>query len=171
MDVMQAIRQRRSIRRFRPRAIEPEKIDVLKDALIWAPSAGNLQSRRFYFVYNQKLKDSLVFAALGQGFISEAPLVIVGCGDLRIYRYYRERGVELYSIQDVACSMENLMLAAYSEGLGTVWVGAFDEARVSTILKLDDYLRPLAIVPVGYPDEKPLPPQRIPPSEAIVELP
>ncbi len=171
MDVIRAIRERRSIRRFKPQGIEPEKIELLKDALIWAPSAGNLQSRRFYFVYNQKIKDRLTFAALGQAFISEAPLVVVGCADLRIYHYYRERGTDLYCIQDVACSIENLMLAAYSVGLGTVWVGAFEEDEVSTILGLDGHLRPLAIVPVGYPDENPLPPQRVSHDEAIVELP
>ncbi len=171
MDVIRAIRERRSIRRFKRRGIEPEKIEVLKDALIWAPSAGNLQSRRFYFVYNQQIKDRLTSSALGQGFISEAPLVVVACADLRIYHYYRERGTELYCIQDVACSVENLMLAAYALGLGTVWVGAFEEDQVSKILGLDDHLRPLAIVPVGYPDEKPLPPHRVSHSEAIVEIP
>ena len=170
MDVLRAIKERRSIRRFHSRQIEEHKVELLKEALIWAPSAGNLQSRRFYFIYNQRIKDALTRAALGQHFISEAPLVVVGCADLRIYSYYSERGTELYCIQDVACSVENLMLLAHDIGLGSVWVGAFDERRVISALNMEDHLRPLAIVPVGYPAERPLPPQRVSPQEAIVEL-
>ena len=171
MDVLTAIKGRRSIRKFKPLSIEPEKIEVLKDALIWAPSAGNLQSRRFYFVFNPSIRERLAVAALRQQFIGEAPLVVVGCVDTTIGRYYGSRGTELYCIQDLACSIQNLMLAAHSMGLGSVWVGAFYEERVSEILDLPDNLIPQAIVPVGYPDEDPVPPPRVSTREAVVEIP
>ncbi|MBI5561208.1 MAG: nitroreductase family protein [Deltaproteobacteria bacterium] len=170
MDVQTAIKGRRSIRRFKPLSIEPEKIEALKDALIWAPSAGNLQSRRFYFVYNEEVKRKLAEEALRQGFIHKAPLVIVGCADLTIEDYYRERGVYLYCIEDVSCSIQNMMLAAYGMGLGSVWTGAFDEEGVARVLNLPGYLRPLAIVPVGYPDENPAPPKRVSDKDAVVEI-
>ncbi len=170
MEVIEAIRGRRSIRRFKPREIEPEKVEVLKDALIWAPSAGNLQSRRFYFVFNPGVKRGLARAALAQRFIEEAPLVVVGCGDLRIGRYYGERGINLYCIQDLSCSIQNLMLTAFDLGLGSVWVGAFYEDEVKGVLSLPDNLRPLAIVPIGYPAHNPAPPGRVSVDEAVVEI-
>ncbi len=170
MDVLEAIRGRRSIRRFESRAIEAGKVDLLKEALIWAPSAGNLQSRRFYFIYNDEIKEMLARAALGQRFIAAAPLVVVGCADLRIGRYYGERGINLYCIQDLSCSIENMMLAAHAMGLGTCWVGAFYEGEVSEILNLPDNLRPLAVVPVGYPAQMPKAPSRVSKDAAVVEV-
>ena len=160
MDVLTAIKGRRSIRSFTTAPIEDEKVDALKDALIWAPSAGNLQSRHFYFVRNNTVKARLSTAALGQNFIEDAPLVVVGCVDLSIGRRYAERGLDLYCIQDVACSIENMLLTAYSLGLGSVWVGAFVEDDVFNILKPPRHLRPVAIVPIGYPAEDPAPPPR-----------
>jgi nitroreductase len=170
MDVMTAIKDRRSVREFKGKEIEPEKVAALKQALIWAPSAGNLQSRRFYFVTSDDTKKRLVHAALGQSFIRDAPLVVVGCADTRIGAHYGQRGVSLYCIQDLACSIENMMLAATSMGLGTVWVGAFHEDEAARILGLPENLRPQAIVPVGYPNESPEPPPRISLVEAIEEV-
>ncbi len=170
MDILTAIKERRSIRRFEAGAIEPEKIDALKEALIWAPSAGNLQSRRFYFIYNGEIKGMVARAALGQRFIAAAPLVVVGCADLRIGNYYGDRGVNLYCIQDLSCSIENMMLAAHVMGLGTCWVGAFNEGEVSEVLNLPENLRPLAIVPVGYPAHSPKAPSRVSKDEAVIEV-
>jgi nitroreductase len=170
MDVMTAIKGRRSIREFKAKKIEPRKIEALKQALIWAPSAGNLQSRRFYFVTNDDVKKGLVHAALGQSFIRDAPLVVVGCADLRIGRHYGVRGVNLYCIQDLAASIENMMLAATGLGLGSVWVGAFHKDEAARTLKLPEHLVPQAIVPVGYQGENPEPPERMGLNEAIVEI-
>ncbi len=168
MDVLEAIKGRRSIRRFQDREIEKEKIDLLIEALIWAPSAGNLQARRFFFVTNPEIKRALSEAALGQRFVAKAPLTVVACTDARIGNVYGQRGLNLYAIQDVACSLMNMMLLAHSLGLGTVWVGAFDEARVSEILSLPETLRPVALVPVGYPERVPPPPPRLRPEEAVI---
>lgn len=170
MVLIDIIKGRRSIRRFKGDEISSEVIDALKDALIWAPSAGNLQSRRFYFVFNKAIKERLVRAALNQHFIAEAPLAIVCCADSTIERFYGKRGSELYMLQDVAASIENLMLLAYSFGLGSVWVGAFREEEISRILNLPDNLRPVAIVPVGYPDETPPPPPRVSKDKAVEEI-
>lgn len=170
MEVFEAIKKRRSIREFQKREIPREIIEKLIEAIIWAPSAGNLQSRKFYFVFNEKIKMALSQAALNQDFIAEAPLVVVGCTDDRISQRYGERGRNLYAICDVSASIQNLMLEAAELGLGTCWVGAFDEEEVSEILNLPENLRPIAIIPVGYPAEKPSPPKRKEVEEVITKI-
>jgi len=170
MEVFEAILKRRSVRNFEKREIPKEKIEKLKEALIWAPSAGNLQARRFYFVFNEEIKKKLAVAALNQNFIAQAPLVIVGCCDLEKISWYGERGRNLYTICDVSAAIENLLLMATAEELGACWVGAFDEEKVSKILSLSQNERPIAIIPVGFPKEIPFPPEREPKENLIKEI-
>lgn len=167
MDILKAVKERRSIRDFQKKEIPQDIIDKLIDALIWAPSAGNLQARKFYFIKDESIKKKIAAAALKQHFIAEAPLVVIGCTDSRIVYKYGERGIDLYSIQDVACSFMGMMLVAHENGLGSVWVGAFHEDVVSDILKLPRHLRPVAIVSIGYPSKIPSPPPRVSKEEAV----
>lgn len=168
MEVLKAIKERRSVREFEPGPVAGDVVDKLIEALIWAPSAGNLQSRKFYFVSSPGIKKELSDAALGQGFVASAPLVVVACADLRIRDRYGARGAGLYAIQDASASVMCMMLEALELGLGTVWVGAFREEAVSKALQLPDYLRPVALVPVGYPVRAPRrPPARASKSEAV----
>ena len=76
MEILEAIRERRSIRNFQKKDIPQKIVDKLIDALIWAPSAGNLQARKFFFVKDAKLKEDIAAAALNQEFIAELPLLI-----------------------------------------------------------------------------------------------
>ncbi len=161
MTILDAVKERRSIRNFENRQIPDNVVDKLKEAIIWAPSAGNLQARKFYFVFNGSVKKQLASAALNQDFIAKAPLSIVACTDSQIRLHYGERGAHLYTIQDVSASIMGMMLVAHEEGLGSVWIGAFDEEKVSKILSLPDNLRPVAIIPVGYSSSIPLPPERV----------
>jgi len=167
MDVLKAVKERRSIRDFYKRDIPQDIIDKLIEALIWAPSAGNIQARKFYFIKDEGIKKKIAVAALNQHFLAEVPLVVVGCTDSRISHRYRERGIYLYSIQDVACSLMSMMLVAYENGLGSVWVGAFHEDAVFEILTLPKHLRPVALVAVGYPSKIPSPPPRVSKAEAV----
>ena len=167
MDILEIIKKRRSIRKYKAKEIPQEIINELIEALIWAPSAGNLQSRKFYFVFKKEIKDRLTEASYGQDFISQAPLVIVGCVNEEKIAKYGERGKNLYGICDVSASIQNLMLVATAKGLGTCWVGGFDENKVKEILNLPNHLRPIVILPVGYPDEDPNPPKRVSKNEAI----
>lgn len=167
MNILRAVKERRSIRDFQKRKIPDEIVNKFIEALIWAPSAGNLQSRKFYFIKDEKTKKKIASAALNQNFIAEAPLVIVGCTDSRISYKYGERGVYLYSIQDVALSIMGMMLVAHENGLGSCWVGAFREDEVFKILNMPKNLRPVAIVPVGYPSKIPSPPPRVSKKEAV----
>ncbi|MBI5903536.1 MAG: nitroreductase family protein [Deltaproteobacteria bacterium] len=162
MEVMEAIRARRSVRRFLDRPVPREAVETLIEALRWAPSAGNLQSRFFYFVFDAAVRKRVAEASFGQMFISTAPLVAVVCADLhRVSRRYGQRGVELYAVQDAAVAVENMMLEALELGLSSVWVGAFDEAALSAALDLPGRLRPVAVVPIGYPAHSPAPPPRL----------
>lgn len=170
MDMMSIIKERRSVRSFQEVELPPGAEDALVEALIWAPSAGNLQSRKFYFVYRKEIKEALVEAAMGQQFIAQAPLTVVACTDKSAVSSYGHRGTALYMHQDVAASVQNLLLAAHWLGLATCWVGAFDEERVTEILQPPENLRPVAIVPVGYPARRPSAPPRVSREEAIIEL-
>jgi len=158
MDVLEAIKGRRSIRAFKSEDVPPEIVEKLIDAARWAPSAGNIQPWEFIIVRNPEIKRRLVEAALGQTFIEEAPVVIVVCADeARSSQGYGLRGKTLYCIQDTAAATQNIHLTAYSLGLGTCWVGAFREEEARAILKIPPGIRPVAIVPVGYPAESPPP--------------
>jgi len=158
MDVLEAIKGRRSIRAFKSEDVPPEIVEKLIDAARWAPSAGNIQPWEFIIVRKPETKRRLAEAALGQAFIEEAPVVIAVCADEnRSSQGYGMRGKTLYCIQDTAAATQNIHLTAYSLGLGTCWVGAFREEEARAILKIPPGIRPVAIVPVGYPAESPPP--------------
>lgn len=169
MSVLDVIIKRRSIRNYNEKEIPDKLLDQLKDALIWAPSSGNLQARKFFFVSKEETKEKLAQGALGQDFIAQCPLVIICCTDLNKITSYGERGETLYCICDVSASIQNMMLVAAENGLGSCWIGAFNEAKISQILDLNGKIRPIALVTVGYPDESPEPPPRVGKDEAIVD--
>lgn len=161
MECMEAIRSRRSIRRFKDSPVEKEMIEELLGAAQMAPSAGNLQARDFIVVTNKITKQKLAKAALDQSFIDQAPAAIVAVANTeRSSRIYRSRG-ELYAIQDATAGVMNLLLAAHSMGLAACWVGAFDEHAISKLLGLPPKTIPVAIIPVGYSDEKTSAPPRM----------
>ncbi len=161
MDVLEAVKGRRSIRAFKNQDVPAEIVEKLIDAARWAPSAGNIQPWEFIIVRKPKIKRRLVEAALDQVFIEEAPVVIVVCAnEVRSSQGYGVRGETLYCIQDTAAAIQNIHLTAYSLGLGTCWVGAFREEEAREILKIPRGIRPVAIVPVGYSAEAPTPRMR-----------
>jgi len=153
LDVFEAIEKRHSVRSFEEgKDVAEELVEKLIRYACLAPSAGNVQPWRFMVIRDSEMKRKLSQAALGQGFVAAAPVVIVVCTDLAAHASsYGRRGEELYSIQDTAAAIENLLLAATSLGLGTCWVGAFREEEASRVLRLRQDLRPVALIPVGYP--------------------
>ena len=169
MEILEAIRMRRSIRKFdASRDVDDGVLSEVLEAATWAPSAGNAQPWRFLVVRASELKQKLATAALGQEFVAQAPVVIVVCADLaRAKQAYGERGESLYCLQDTAAAVQNMHLAAVSLGLGTCWVGAFSEREVSCHLGLPPSLRPVALIPMGYPAEKPRPRPRRPLAEVV----
>jgi nitroreductase len=152
-DVLNAIKNRRTIRRFKPNPIDEEKVKSILEAGRWAPSFSNLQPWRFIVTKDQKVKDSLDRAAkesvLPMG-ISEAPVVILVCVDRRID--------PLHAIETGAAATQNITLAAHSLGLGTGWIGIWDteaEAAIRKIFQLPGTTRVVSLVPLGSPDESP----------------
>ncbi len=168
MDVFEAIRGRRSVRRFKPDPVPDEDLEKILEAGIWAPSAGNLQPWEFIVVRDARTRDALCDAAYGQEWVREAPVVIVVCANtMRSAAYYGERGMTLYCIQDTAAAIQNMLLAAYALGYGTCWIGAFSEEEVRRILGIPEHIRPVALIPLGRPAEHPSPPPRRPLSSVV----
>jgi len=158
MDILEAIKGRRSIRAFRSKDVPEEIVEKLVDAARYAPSAGNIQPWEFIVVRKPEIRRGLAEAALAQTFIEEASVVIVVCAnENRSSMGYGTRGKTLYCIQDTAAAIQNILLTAYSLGLGTCWVGAFREDEAREVLKIPQGIRPVAMVPIGYPAETPPP--------------
>lgn len=162
MDVFQAIKQRRSVRKFdHTKVVSDEQIRKLLEAANLAPSAGNIQSYFLYVVKNPQLKRELYEAAGEQNSITESFFVIVACADLnRSKSKYDKRGEELYAIQDPTIALQNLCLTATEMGLGSVWIGGFNENKVREALEIPEHLRPISMMPIGYPAESPEPKTR-----------
>jgi nitroreductase len=150
--VLETIKNRSSVRRYRSDSVSGELLDQIIEAARWAPSAGNLQPWHFYIVTAADQRRCLARAALNQDFVAAAPVCIVVCAEPdRSAAHYRGRGRTLYCLQDTAAATQNILLAATAAGLGSCWVGAFDEDRVAACLDLPPARIPVALVPLGYP--------------------
>lgn len=157
MDVFEAIKTRRSVRNFTDQPVSEKEVNKLLDAAVQAPSAGNLQPWEFIVVRKPEVKHGLSQAALDQKFIEQAPVVIVVCADpAKSAPRYGSRGIDLYCLQDTAAAAQNILLAAQALGLGTCWVGAFNEERAREVLKIPKPVRPVAIIPVGHAVRSPM---------------
>ena len=160
MNLMDALKGRRSVRRYKDEPVSRDYIRALLEAAETAPSAGNLRSREYIVVTRPHLMAMLAAAAYGQSQLASAPVLIVVCADpIRSGRRYGDRG-QLFSIQDAAAATTTLLLAAHDMGLGACWNGAFDDDMVREILDLPDRLVPTAIVSAGWPDENPAVPSK-----------
>jgi nitroreductase len=151
MDFWQVLDERHSVRNFDPGVdVTQENVERMLAAAIQAPSAGNRQPWHFYVVRDPEVRGALARAAYGQGFVAQAPVVIVVCADAeRSAARYGQRGRDLYCLQDTAAATEHILLAAVALGLGGCWVGAFDEDRAARALNLPSRHRPVAMVPIG----------------------
>jgi nitroreductase len=152
MDVFDAIKGRRSVRRFRPEPIPNELLYLILDAARWAPSPGNVQSWEFIIVKDKEKINQISTACPRQDFIKTAPCLIVVCSDTeRIGLKFGKRGKFLFSIQETAAAAQNILLSAFALGLSTCWVGQFLEQDVKEILGLPQAVVPYVIIPIGYP--------------------
>jgi nitroreductase len=164
MDVMTAIQGRRSIRNYSSRDIEDNKLKKVLEAAKLSPSANNNQGWKFIVVKDKNTREKLTTAAGGQKFVGQAPVVIVACGTdpERIMKCGQYR----YTV-DLSIAVSYMMLEAYEQGLGTCWIGHFDENEVKKILGIPDKVRVVAITPLGYPAETPAPRPRKQLSEIV----
>lgn len=164
MEVFEAIRTRRSIRVYEDRPVEEDKLRIVLEAARLAPSAGNRQPWRFIIVTDPKVKEEIKLAkerrispspenASKRPFkspIETAPVLVVGCA----MPSESFPGTDFWKI-DVSIALQNLVLAAWEQGLGTCWIGVFhEEEEVKKILGLPEGARVVAMVTLGYPAEK-----------------
>ena len=160
MDVYEAIRARKSVRAFEDQDIPEETLMRLLGGARLAPSASNRQEWRFVVVRDLNTRKKLALAAKNQTFVGEAPVVLACCAETD--GHVMTCGQPCYPI-DVAIAMDHLTLCAAAEGLGTCWIGAFDEAQVKEILGIPPGIRVVELMPVGYPkDPAPASKSRLP---------
>ncbi|MFQ6095813.1 MAG: nitroreductase family protein [Candidatus Bathyarchaeia archaeon] len=154
MDFYEVIRTRRSIRSYRPDPVPEEVLNRVLDAARIAPSGSNRQPWKFIIVKDETVKRRLIPACGNQSFIAEAPVVIVACGHNINYNRGGYMG-DMSVLVDVSIAFTHLILAARAEGLGTCWIGAFNNEEVKKILGIPNDVNVVGITPLGYPkDEK-----------------
>lgn len=158
------IRLRRSVRRYRPDPVPRELIERVMDAARWAPSAVNMQPWQFVVLTDPERRRALakstgIVGVVLQSHVAEAPVLIALCGDERRSSWY---------IHDCCLASQNLMLAATALGLGTCWIGMFDEAKVWQALGLPEGMRVVGLITLGYPLREYQPPTPRLPLDSIV---
>jgi nitroreductase len=159
MDVMEAIKTRRSVRRFKPDAIPDDVMNEVLEAARWSPSWANTQCWEFVVVKDQATKTRLSEEVLRQGNpakhgVAEAPAVVVALGKEGIAGFYKDKPSTDkgdWFMYDVGVAMQNLCLAAWGLGLGTVHVGLMDAVKAQEILGVPAGTRVVALTPLGYP--------------------
>ncbi len=154
MKVGEAIKERRSVRKYKDLLVHDSKLRRVLNAARLAPSAGNQQPWKFVVVRDQKRRKALAQAASGQAFVGEAPVVIVAVGldPGRVMAC----GVPNYAV-DLAIAVDHMTLAATEEGLGTCWIGAFSQDEVKNIAGIPEKHKVVALLPLGYPADAPRP--------------
>ena len=152
MELMEVIRKRRSIRRYKPDPVPDEDIKYVLEAARLAPSWANTQCWHFIVVTDEYVKKEVAQAGNGNRWIAKAPVIIVACADPRVPG---AKGDMPNYLIDMGIAIEHLILAATERGLGTCWIGAFHESKVKEVLGLPEYIRVVASTPLGYPDEAP----------------
>ncbi|HWI41506.1 MAG TPA: nitroreductase family protein [Verrucomicrobiae bacterium] len=162
METLEAIRTRRSVRKFSDRPVEPEKLQAVLEAVRQAPSWANLQCWRLVVVQDPEVKRQISELSYVESFfapkgyksnpakkaLAEAPVVVVACanpadsGELHGQQYY---------LADMGIALQNMMLAAHDQGLGSVYVGVYDEEAICDLLDIPADVRVVGLFPLGYP--------------------
>jgi nitroreductase len=166
-EVLDAIRNRRTIRRFKSDPVDDQRLRMILEAGRWAPSFSNLQPWKFIVVKEQGLKSALDSAARESAFhlgINEAPVVILVCVD---------RGVDntIHAIEAGIAATQNMTLAAHSLGLGSGWIGIWGtgaERAIRKLFKLPKTIRVVSLLPIGIPNESPVIARK--PLEEVMEI-
>ncbi|MBC8358422.1 MAG: nitroreductase family protein [Candidatus Aminicenantes bacterium] len=154
MSVLDTIKSRRSIRKYKSDPIPEDVFQRVFEAVRQAPSGKNLQPWKFIVVKDKALKDSLARASANQMFMAQAPIIVVACGFPDDCYSHMGRYMKSWTV-DVTIAFEHLVLQAEEEGLGTCWIGSFEEQEVKAILNVPDNVRVMALTPLGYPAEEP----------------
>ena len=158
MTCIDEVLNRRSIRRFKSEAVSEGVMNSILEAGRRAPSATNQQPWHFVVARDRTEKEACMFQGFNR-FASEAPFVVVG-----LYRR-SEAIIEKLSLMDVTIALQNMVVAAWIQGVGSCWMGAFDEGKLRDTLNLPEDARIVGAVAFGIPDEKPSQPTKKPLSD------
>ena len=154
MDLFEILQNRYSCRAYLNKDVYDKDIVKMIDYAGFAPSAGNLQPWHVIVVKNKEKRKSLSIASLNQSWMNQAPVHLVVCGNEDyVKKFYKVKG-ELYSKQDCAAFIENILLLATNSGLASCWVGAFDDNMVKRELEIPENIEVYAIITLGYSNEK-----------------
>ena len=151
MEIDKCIQERRSVRKYNKKKVSWDKIADILEAGINAPCAGGIQNYHFIVVQKNKKKEAIA-KACGQSWMAQAPIFIIVCNDKQKSKKFYEDSGERYSIQNCAAVAENILLKAYSLGINSCWVGAYDEIELAGILKLPENVSADLIITLGYSD-------------------
>ena len=174
MDLMETIKGRRSIRKYKPDPVSEEAMRMLIEAVRWSPSWANTQCWEVIIVKDPEIKSELATAlpkmnpALSS--MTEAPLVIVLCGKKGVAGFKKGEAATVkgdWLMFDTGIAMQTFCLTAHSMGLGTVVVGLFDHKKVEEILGVPQNAEVVAMTPLGYPATEGIAPKRKEPSEFV----
>jgi len=164
LEVFDAIKSRRSIRKYKADSVPEELIEKILEAGRWAPSGSNIQPWEFIVIKDQKILDMI--RKVSPGFFGGAPLTILVCSDReRAQKLGGPLGRSYLAIADCAMAVQNMLLAAYALGLGGCPIKSFSQVALKEILEIPNNLEPELLVTIGYPDQKPSPLPKRPLSE------
>jgi len=150
MEFYEVLKTRRSIRSYKQDAVSEETLNRILEAARIAPSGSNRQPWRFILIDDEELKSSVAELCGKQMWISEAPIVVVACGINIDYNRGGYMG-DMSFMMDVTISFTHLILAARAEGLGTCWIGSFDNDSLKHLLGVPEDVNVVAVTPIGYP--------------------
>jgi nitroreductase len=162
VEFMDVVRRRRSVRKYRPDPVPQATIDQVLEAARLAPSWANSQCWTFILVTDPKVKRRL--AKAGNDWVEHAPAIIAVCAEPEKSGV---KGDQQYYLLDVGIALEHLVLAATDQGLGTCWIGWFEEETARRALGVPGDVRVVALTPLGYPDEEPEARPRRSPDEIV----
>lgn len=162
-DILDLIKSRRTVKYFLPKFVSWENIARIIDAARHAPSSGNIQNWKFIVCIESGAKQAVAGTCGEQYEIAQAGALIVVCNEVeKAQRYYGSRGEKLFSIQNCAAAIQNMLLEAASLELGSRWVGAFDEEELKKLLNIPEEVSPQAIIAIGYAKDTPPKPPKYP---------
>lgn len=174
MNVHECIRSRRSMRKYQQRPVEPEKLERVLAAIQWAPSWVNLQPWEVIIVDEPALKEKLQQCVPesnpGRKALQQAPLLLVMCGRQGVSGFYKGERSTVHGdwvMFDLGIACQNLCLAAWAEGLGTLHLGLLDHNRAGQVLELPEDIKVYEIIPLGYPAKEGTAPKRRPVEEFV----
>jgi nitroreductase len=160
MNCIEKVLSRRSIRRFKDEPVSEEVMNSILEAGRCAPTATNQQPWHFVVARDYAEKEACTFGGFNR-FATEAPFVVVG-----LYRQ-SEAISEKLSLKDVTIALQNMVIAGWVQGVGSCWMGAFDEAKLRDTLNLPADARIVGAIAFGIPDENPSQPAKKPLSETV----